>query len=431
MGHGVNPDREYRLLQQRLDRNIAGAPDSPAFMRILELLFTPAEAELARRIPTRPASLQDLSRRLDRPAAELDERLTEMAAKGLVFDLENQGQRYFSLAPVVIGFFEFTFMRTDGKLPLDELACLFEEYMHGNDHFARSVFAGQTQLGRALVHEEALPPENYSEVLDWERSSRIIAGADVAAVGLCACRHKAQHLGTVCGHSLDTCLSLGQAAEILIRQGFARKVSTTEALRVLEDSKRAGLAQIGDNVRNQVGYICNCCGCCCSMFMAMKHLRIQEAVVSSNWIMTVDRSRCSGCGRCVQACPVESIDLEEEPQEERPLKKAVNHEELCLGCGVCVAVCPTGALGMAPRAQRVLTPENTLDRILRMAIERKKLANLLFEDPESLSYRTLGRVAAFLEKMPPVQAFLALESVKSTFLRAAVGDAGKIIKTRR
>lgn len=31
MGHQVNPDREYQLLQQRLDLEITGAPDSPIF----------------------------------------------------------------------------------------------------------------------------------------------------------------------------------------------------------------------------------------------------------------------------------------------------------------------------------------------------------------------------------------------------------------
>jgi hypothetical protein len=29
MGHAVNPDLEYRLLQRRLDCNITGAPESP------------------------------------------------------------------------------------------------------------------------------------------------------------------------------------------------------------------------------------------------------------------------------------------------------------------------------------------------------------------------------------------------------------------
>ena len=41
MAHLANPDRSYRLLQQRLDRNVTGAPDGPAFTQILKLLFAP------------------------------------------------------------------------------------------------------------------------------------------------------------------------------------------------------------------------------------------------------------------------------------------------------------------------------------------------------------------------------------------------------
>ena len=39
--HLVNPEREYRQLQKRLDRNVSGAPASPVLTKILKLLFTP------------------------------------------------------------------------------------------------------------------------------------------------------------------------------------------------------------------------------------------------------------------------------------------------------------------------------------------------------------------------------------------------------
>ncbi|UCC52912.1 MAG: hypothetical protein JSV68_02905, partial [Anaerolineaceae bacterium] len=67
MAHQVNPDREYRLLQQRLDRMVTGAPESPALDKILQLLFTPQEAAMARRIPTIPTSLSKLARKFKMP----------------------------------------------------------------------------------------------------------------------------------------------------------------------------------------------------------------------------------------------------------------------------------------------------------------------------------------------------------------------------
>ena len=78
---------------------------------------------------------------------------------------------------------------------------------------------------------------------------------------------------------------------------------------------------------------------------------------------------------------------------------------------------------MRPREQRVYTPETTFDRIVAMAIERGKLTNLIFEDQELLSHRALGRIVSVLEKSPPVQAALAIQPLRSTFLALAVKGA--------
>ena len=242
MGHIVNPDREYRLLQKRLDRNVTGAPDSPTFMKILRLLYTPEEAEMARRIPSRPTPLSVLSGRLGIPGDELEDKLTGMAQRGVIFDLDRQGERYFSLPPVVIGFFEYSFMRARDDVPMAELASLFEEYMTADDRFARSVFQKQTQLGRSLVREEALPEGDHTEILDWERASHIVTSASAIGLSLCACRHKASHLGHACDTPQETCLTFDHAAKAMIGSGHARPVTVEEAMRIIEQCKEIGLA---------------------------------------------------------------------------------------------------------------------------------------------------------------------------------------------
>jgi hypothetical protein len=84
-----------------------------------------------------------------------------------------------ALAPVVIGFFEFTFMRTRPEsYPTRELSQLFEQYMFEDERFAHAVFAGQTQIGRSLVREEALPADS-TEILAWERATQIVESARV------------------------------------------------------------------------------------------------------------------------------------------------------------------------------------------------------------------------------------------------------------
>ena len=50
-----------------------------------------------------------------------------------------------------------------------------------------------------------------------------------------------------------------------------------------------------------------------------------------------DEDRCGGCKICINVCPFQAIEFDEEKGVSR-----VN-EVLCKGCGSCVAACPAGA----------------------------------------------------------------------------------------
>lgn len=52
----------------------------------------------------------------------------------------------------------------------------------------------------------------------------------------------------------------------------------------------------------------------------------------------VDKNKCTGCGACVEICPVSAVKIEN--------KKAIVDEVECAECGVCINECPNEAISL-------------------------------------------------------------------------------------
>ncbi|MBW1868352.1 MAG: CoB--CoM heterodisulfide reductase iron-sulfur subunit A family protein, partial [Deltaproteobacteria bacterium] len=71
-----------------------------------------------------------------------------------------------------------------------------------------------------------------------------------------------------------------------------------------------------------------------SVVLSKEQLTVEGAVSHVNEIM------CRGCGKCVEACPFNAIELVEKEDDK---SAAYVQEALCKGCGSCAVACPTGA----------------------------------------------------------------------------------------
>lgn len=417
----------YRQLGKKIDGLPTRAPRNAALYEILKALYTPEEAEVLVRMPYRLASFERVARATGMEPARLRAALDSLCEKRLVVDVWVKDRYRYVPAPMAVGIFEMTMMRTRGELKYAEWARLFHEYLHGDDAFYAANFEHGERISvmRALPHEAALAATGlgetgFVEVLDYEKASAIVADARKFAIGLCSCRHEKLHVGEkTCKTPLETCSSFGLGAEVLIRHGLAREVSRSEMLENIARSKELRLALTADNVQKNVGFICHCCGCCCNLMLGISRHGYPNTIVTSGFISVIDQDKCTGCEKCARQCPAQAITMVpiEHPQTKKP-KDAIVDESICLGCGVCALTCHKDAVKLVRRKQRVICPETTFERVILACLERGTLQNQLFDDPQSITQQFLrGLIGGFL-RLPPVKRALMSDQLRSRFLAA-------------
>ena len=412
----------YSRLVERLNRYPQGAPASDTLYRILEMLFSEREAELVSLLPIKPFTAKTAADAWKMPESEARTVLEELSRRAILVDMDQNGESVYVLPPPMAGFFEFSLMRTRGDLDQKALSELFYQYLNVEEDFVRELFTrGDTQLGRTFVHEPALTDENALHVLDYERASEVVRTASAMGIGDCYCRHKMYHMDRACDAPMNICMTFNTSAKSLIKHGHARPVDAAEGLDLLQKAYEHNLVQFGENVRRSVNFICNCCGCCCEAMIAARRFAILNPVHTTNFIPTVDAAECTGCGKCVEICPVEGMSLVSANDPNRPKAKTARlDEEVCIGCGLCVRNCPTGGVALVERETRVLTPMNGAHKAVVMAVERGLLQELIFDNQVLWHHRALAAVLGVVLNLPPVKRAMASEQMKSRYLEALV-----------
>jgi ferredoxin len=151
--------------------------------------------------------------------------------------------------------------------------------------------------------------------------------------------------------------------------------------------------------------------------IAARKFAIFNPVHTTNFLPQINEANCNGCGKCVNACPVEAMTLVSANNPNKPnMKKARLNQDICLGCGVCVRTCEMDGIDLKPRVARVITPLDGMHRTVIMAIERGKLQHLIFDNHVLWSHRALAGVLGIILKLPPIKQVLANQQIKSRYL---------------
>jgi formate hydrogenlyase subunit 6/NADH:ubiquinone oxidoreductase subunit I len=369
MGHIVNAKEEiYHALADRLSRSPEGAPINENLLAILRRLYSEGEAMVGSKFPLVPLSLEKIVAITGMEETKLKGILESMSDKGLVMDLPRRDSFFYMLAPVVVGFFEYTFMRTGDQVEMRELAELFDRYFE-DEGVMREIAGFDTKVMRTLVYENVIPVAVETEVVNYERASELIRQSGGGAITMCACRHEASHLGKACDAPVDVCTSLGGAAEWIVRKGLGKPASVDDLLRVLDQTQELGLVHLCDNVLNKPTYICHCCGCCCKILGAINQQNV-FAAHPSNFVPDVDLQSCVSCGICAKKCPIDAIVMTSMADGTK-IPQLI--EDRCIGCGVCSNTCPKDALPLTRRQDLHVPPAHMKEKLKRMMLEKGRV----------------------------------------------------------
>lgn len=321
-------DSIYESLAEALDKLPNGFPRTPSNVeiRILKKLFSPEEAALASQMGLNNESADAVSLRTELAPEVVSDKLPKMAEKGLLWEHEEEGRHLFRLAPFIVGIYESSSID-------HELAHLVETYLSNGG--AEGIMRPQPAIHRVIPSQKAVKSE---WILPYDDVKAILLDSKSFALRDCICKEQQKLVGKGCSFPLRSCLSFSDSES----PPHKFSISKDEALAFLDQFEELGLVHTVSNVMKGIGYVCNCCGCCCGLLRGITEWGIENSVASANYYAIIDPAECTGCGTCRDRCQVDAISEDGD--------KSVVDLKKCIGCGLCVTGCPSDAARLERKA---------------------------------------------------------------------------------
>ena len=354
----------YRKLQQHLDEMPVGFPPvkSGADIRLLKHLFTPEEAKIAMFLKfgwdrdLEPLeTIYKCAKETGISLEELETILDRMVSKGSTMSKKDGGKKYYGNALLMIGMFEFQVNRLTKDFIKD-----YEDYFIQG--WLPESFRVKAAQMRTIPVEKSIEFEH--NVSTYDNITKVIDEAEGPfAILNCVCRQVKDILEDPCKATdrREVCMASGIMAQLTIDQGRGRAIKKEEALEILQKNQEEGLVIQPDNSQI-LSFVCSCCSCCCENLSKYILLPNPANVVIANYYAEVDSDLCTGCGTCVEICPMKAIKLKDDISS---IKR-----KRCIGCGNCAAKCPSEAISMNKR-ERQFTPFPSMDVLFDKVMQRK------------------------------------------------------------
>jgi NAD-dependent dihydropyrimidine dehydrogenase PreA subunit len=324
----------YEQLADALDKLPNGFPRTPSNceIQILKKIFSPEEASLGSQLCGDMEPFDAIAERAGLPAEDVKRNLITMAERGLVWRKTQGEALHFRLAPFIVGIYESQVHTMD-----HEFAHLVEKYMV--DGGAAGIMKPQPALHRVV------PAQNTAAlewILPYDDVRAILLAAKAFSVRDCICRVQQDYIGRRCTFPLKVCLSISSSEH----PSTPDSISQNEALAIIDQTEKIGLVHTVSNITKGIGYICNCCGCCCGILRGITDWGIENSVARANYYAVIDPEECAGCTTCIDRCQVDAIFQQD--------GAVIVDRERCIGCGLCVTGCPNEAVELRRKPESEL-----------------------------------------------------------------------------
>jgi len=326
-----------------------GYPPNEDLEEILRTNFSPLEAEVALAIPTKviplqPTGIDEIIGAVNLPRTELEEILEGLLQRGLLFSGNTKdGKKGYALQQVGFGFPQTFFWKGEDTPHARNMANLVAKYF--NRKVTQKAYATETKAFRYIPVDKTIEPD-IQAVYPYHMMESAIQKATVFAVCHCSCRMIARLRGMGCEHPTEVCIKFDEVAQYVIDRKLGKEITREQAREIIKQSEVAGLVHFVDNAIGDIKHNCNLCGCACWNVGSIKRRKIpRDALMATYLIRETDKDECTGCGECVDVCPVDAVRIEGDfPTVDK---------DWCIGCGVSVDKCPTGAAKLKLRPDKI------------------------------------------------------------------------------
>jgi len=348
-------EESYKKYIEHVSGWVFTFPEHADLIPLLNMRMSAGEAEFLSKIPFLPHTSEELSERLNISKAEFEEKVKELAHRGLIFRIKGSSITRYALADSL-----FIYYRMPGWEGKDDewnrkLAPLINRYY--TEVYGEEFIGHPTKGLRTIPINQTI--EDPKSIMPYEDIIKVVDNFKVFSVAHCACRmrHKLDPAfgEDHCKHETENCLHFDTLAKFKLQNGIGREITKEECLEILKRAADAGLVHGVSNSMEKMDTICNCCACCCLFFEKVKNVPDIVGHQKSNYIREIDEEKCIKCGLCVKKCPMKALEIVGEKKEDKKLKFT---PELCLGCGVCVHKCPKDAIFLVRRDQEITYPKD-------------------------------------------------------------------------